>query len=258
MNNTSNSFNVCPRCGTANSLSARYCYQCGGQLKAPEEPVACPNCGAVNSGTANFCRVCGATLRTERGVAAANSQNSKAISAKDAKYNRKGGRAVAIVALVFLLAFAYLIVAPASMRPDFLASVGVATFSGNVIYGFEYGYTVASAIVDGSFEYNVANVALAAVLVMFALCAVVHLVTSIVRIFTNKKQIKPNYFYLFMSILTTLVVGLMILSRFVEFLSAFSLGETSEITWATYLVPGYFWFFFLYSFLAKAKKNKKK
>ena len=37
--NNSNSFNVCSRCGSANSLSAKYCYQCGSQLKVPEEPV---------------------------------------------------------------------------------------------------------------------------------------------------------------------------------------------------------------------------
>ncbi|MBQ2724007.1 MAG: zinc ribbon domain-containing protein [Clostridia bacterium] len=60
---SSNNFNVCPRCGTANSLSAKYCYQCGGQLKTPSEPVVCTKCHTVNVGGANFCRICGNDLK---------------------------------------------------------------------------------------------------------------------------------------------------------------------------------------------------
>ena len=41
-----NSFNVCSRCGSANPLSARYCYQCGYELKSPEAPVVCTKCNA--------------------------------------------------------------------------------------------------------------------------------------------------------------------------------------------------------------------
>ena len=41
---SSNSFNVCPQCGKANALSARYCSSCGKQLVVPEEVVVCPKC----------------------------------------------------------------------------------------------------------------------------------------------------------------------------------------------------------------------
>ena len=58
----SNNFNICPRCGTSNSLHARYCFQCGAQLKAPQEPVVCQKCHTVNTSSANFCRTCGAGL----------------------------------------------------------------------------------------------------------------------------------------------------------------------------------------------------
>ena len=34
-----NKFNVCSRCGSANPISARYCYQCGFEMKSPEAPV---------------------------------------------------------------------------------------------------------------------------------------------------------------------------------------------------------------------------
>ncbi len=57
-----NSFNVCSRCGSANPLSARYCYQCGYELKSPEAPVVCTKCNTVNQGSANFCKRCGSKL----------------------------------------------------------------------------------------------------------------------------------------------------------------------------------------------------
>ncbi len=60
---TSNSFNICPRCGNSNSLNAKYCSRCGAQLKVPEEAVVCPKCHTRNSSLANFCRNCGATLK---------------------------------------------------------------------------------------------------------------------------------------------------------------------------------------------------
>ncbi len=61
--NSSNSFNICPRCGNSNSLNAKYCSRCGAQLKVPQEAVVCPKCHTRNSSLANFCRNCGATLK---------------------------------------------------------------------------------------------------------------------------------------------------------------------------------------------------
>ena len=61
--NSSNSFNICPRCGNSNALNAKYCSRCGGQLKVPEEPVICHKCHTHNTPMANFCRNCGTTLR---------------------------------------------------------------------------------------------------------------------------------------------------------------------------------------------------
>lgn len=61
--NSSNSFNICPRCGNSNSLNAKYCSRCGAQLKVPTEAVVCHKCHTRNSSLANFCRNCGATLK---------------------------------------------------------------------------------------------------------------------------------------------------------------------------------------------------
>ncbi len=60
MNN--NNFNVCPRCGTANSLVAHYCFMCGAELNADEQPISCGRCGTENSNKALFCKSCGAQL----------------------------------------------------------------------------------------------------------------------------------------------------------------------------------------------------
>ena len=57
-----NNYNVCSKCGTANPLMARYSYQCGTQLKAPQEPIVCPKCNTVNVSSANFCKRCGSKL----------------------------------------------------------------------------------------------------------------------------------------------------------------------------------------------------
>lgn len=60
--NNSNNFNVCEKCGTANPLIAKYCYQCGAHLKTPEDPIVCNNCNTVNSGSARYCKHCGNKL----------------------------------------------------------------------------------------------------------------------------------------------------------------------------------------------------
>ncbi len=60
--NNSNNFNVCEKCGTANPIVAKYCYQCGAHLRTPEDPIVCAKCGTVNSGAARFCKFCGTKL----------------------------------------------------------------------------------------------------------------------------------------------------------------------------------------------------
>lgn len=60
---SSNSFNVCPHCGKANTLNARYCSSCGKQLTMPQEVVICHRCHKTNPPMASFCGGCGAPLR---------------------------------------------------------------------------------------------------------------------------------------------------------------------------------------------------
>ncbi len=152
MNN--NSFNTCSRCGSANSLSAKYCYQCGARLKVPDEPKACPKCGTINSGLSNYCRACGTVLQSSTQVKycpichkelpasqpvcdcgysfvapPANVKRGKvrneAVSASAAATDsaevatpkkRRGGRGIAFLSIIFMLIFYYLLFAPANIR----------------------------------------------------------------------------------------------------------------------------------------------
>lgn len=57
-----NNFNICPRCNTPNPMVAKYCFQCGTQLKSPDTPIVCSKCNTVNTGRSSFCKTCGNKL----------------------------------------------------------------------------------------------------------------------------------------------------------------------------------------------------
>lgn len=59
---SSNSFNICNRCGMSNPLLTKYCFQCGQPLRAAEESINCSKCSTVNVGSAKFCKTCGTLL----------------------------------------------------------------------------------------------------------------------------------------------------------------------------------------------------
>lgn len=58
----------CPKCGTMNSVGAKFCISCGAELqpvsteKATPTSTLCPKCGAENSLGARFCQNCGAPI----------------------------------------------------------------------------------------------------------------------------------------------------------------------------------------------------
>jgi hypothetical protein len=51
---------TCSRCGRGNDGNARFCDQCGAELRSP---TACPSCGKENAQDAAFCGGCGNRLR---------------------------------------------------------------------------------------------------------------------------------------------------------------------------------------------------
>lgn len=321
--NSSNSFNICPRCGNSNALSAKYCSRCGGQLKIPEEPVVCHKCHTRNSPMANFCRNCGAVLKVgletkicpkcgkevdahatvcvcgysfvtfqqtqplktpvretahtvaqkpSKTVAKANTKKSSAVVSK------KGGRGFAIGAMILLLLFAYLAFAPVSAgsvvwRPAFLTKLdngfvsnnGYAWYGGNYLYLLIQLFTAkrggGTAPAVGSANWILAGLTVVSLVAMIA-----HLAVCIARCVTSKKSKRVNWLIFTMAVLYTVIVGLIVLFNSVQFkfavvnkiASLFKLPEGFKVGYAIWILPLYYWIFFVYSIFAKGKVLKEK
>lgn len=304
--NGANNYNVCPRCGNSNPLAARYCSRCGEQLRIPEEPVVCHKCHTHNSPVANFCRNCGAELsvglETKLCPRCGKEVNVKdtictcgysfvtyqqmapsqvPVAEEEKVKSKKGGRAWAIVTLIFLLLFAYFAVAPALVRPAFLVN-----FDKGVVYneeGVYYGYDYIAGIVGNATrlfgaesplpEYGVANLIIAVLTVLTALTMAVQLLVSFVRIFTAKRSKHLGWYWLIVGILTLVVTALLVVFNSIStesgFLATvakpFRLPADTHLGWVIWAIPVYYLFFFFVSLGAHdrqarkaAKENKKK
>lgn len=311
---SSNSFNLCPHCGNSNTLNARFCARCGTQLKVPEEVVVCRACGTRNSPMANFCRNCGSQLkvgeqtkicpRCRKEVPASDNtcscgysfatittvaptadttasarderrgKKQKGVRAGKAVVSKKGGRAFAIVAMVFLLVFAYFFVAPQNLRPSFLAFDKGLYYEGkNIAYGYTYILLLLYQIIDavsnpggnmfnaimGALGDNVAKIMVSIMVVIFVLCVVVHFIVCFTRAFSSKRSKKANKFYLVLAVLTTVATALILLPQLLgaDFLGGvlkiFAMPDGFGFGWVLCAIPAYYWFFFIYSAIAKGK-----
>lgn len=248
---SSNSFNICTRCGNSNALNAKYCSRCGAQLKIPDEPVICHRCHARNTPVANYCRNCGAALRaglqtkicprcgSEVNVADAickcgysfvtrqqgAAPTTEAVTLKHGKvYGTRNGRGWAIAALVMLVLLLLYAFVPyriysngqvaVQFRPDALV---------NIDKGFMYStqgnprnfYVVDLIIeqINGAVDYgiNVAQLLLTICVGAFAITMLAHIGVAISRICNKKQSARPNWYFLAMAIATTLVIGLLTL-----------------------------------------------
>lgn len=293
--NNSNSFNICPRCGTANSLNAKYCYQCGSQLRVPEEPVRCPKCNTVNSSLANFCRTCGTVLKTASktkicprcgkevpmeenvcscGYSFANmgyanpttlEQTKQTEVSAPAAAKAKGGRVVALFSLVFLAVFGYLFFAPQNWLPDFLRK-SYTVSSNYYVNVFHFIYLFVQHIVTQGFSSEISPyvILVAAVTSATALCMAIHALSGIIRLIFGGRPKRPNTFYLIMALLTTLSCAAVMIPRyldvqFLSFLDIFkqSFGSLILVEYIEIGIPVYFWFFWIFSFIARKKTAKK-
>jgi ribosomal protein L40E len=43
-------------------MVAKFCFQCGTQLKSPDSPIVCSKCNTVNTGRSSYCKTCGNKL----------------------------------------------------------------------------------------------------------------------------------------------------------------------------------------------------
>ncbi|MCK4829812.1 zinc ribbon domain-containing protein, partial [bacterium] len=60
----------CPKCGTLNTPTAKFCSSCGAELHPTQaerktQILTCPKCGAENKAGSKFCQNCGEPLSKE-------------------------------------------------------------------------------------------------------------------------------------------------------------------------------------------------
>lgn len=285
---------VCRTCGTRNSPMANFCRNCGSQLKMGEQTKICPRCRKEVPVGDNACS-CGymfATISTVAPTAGGavsvrgeqggkKSKKAKAPKGNKPVSSKKGGRAFAIVALIFLIAFAYFFSAPQALRPAFLTN-----FDGGV-YGMEirngddkvYGLSLLAGIINsvnaavqspssnmfkdivGAFGSSVSEIIISVMMLVFFLCVVIHLIVCIVRIFSSKRSKKSNKLYFLLAVITTIATALILLPNVLgaDFLGGilklFVLSG-KKLGWVVCAIPAYYWFFFLYSAIAKSRPLK--
>ena len=318
--NTSNSFNICPRCGNSNTLNAKYCSRCGAQLKVPEEAVVCYKCHTRNSPLANFCRNCGTTLkvgsqtkicpRCGNEVGAADSVCKCGYSfvtltqtmptavpltpetapaqapAKSKKlYNHRGGRGIAVAALILLLLIAYVFVAPAMIGTNLTIRPWLTMFNDQGVvntgsdfrandYGFDYilgwievvkdvvanpSISTFKSAASEAFSGGWSNLLVAAMILGTVAVMAIHLLVVIVRCFSGRRSKRGNVFFLVLAIITTIAAGCVFATTFgfrmpgfLSFLDRFMVLQGGVKPGYLILVcPVYFWFFWIFSLICK-------
>ncbi len=247
---SSNSFNVCPRCGKANALNAKYCSSCGQQLAVPQEVIVCHKCHKTNSPMASFCGACGAPLRVgaqtkicpkcHKEVDANENVCSCGYSFGNVKYaspeaaasiaapkkSKSGARWVAFFSLLLVLVCYFLPFMSAEYRPEFLTEIdgGLLTSINGNTYGDDFLMTIAEVILqDAGSAFQVVSQKLGTGAIIFILLILIteitlliQFFTYLVRIFSGRKNKRKNLFYLIMAILATLWVGVAFVFNFVD------------------------------------------
>lgn len=286
---------VCRTCGTRNSPMANFCRNCGSQLKVGEQTKICPRCRKEVPIDDNACS-CGymfatistvtptagsaVSVRSEQG-SSKKTKKEKILKGNKPVASKKGGRVFAIIALVFLLAFAYFFAAPSALRPSFI------NFDGGIFNGAStstddtklYGLSQLAGVIIGviaaiqtpdgnmfkaiigAFGGTACDIIVNVMTLVFFLCVVIHLLVCIVRIFSSKRSKKSNKLYLVLAILTTIATALILVPNLLGedflggILKAFVLSD-KKLGWVVCTIPAYYWFFFLYSAIAKSKPLK--
>ena len=62
----------CPKCGTPNPVTSKFCSECGGKMAVATVP--CPKCGEKVAEGAKFCANCGTTLGASKKCASCGAQ----------------------------------------------------------------------------------------------------------------------------------------------------------------------------------------
>ncbi len=266
---------VCHRCHSENPPLANFCRSCGATLKVGLQTKICPSCGREIGVEENTCS-CGYVFATVLEVTPVQpAEENSATDTAEKPSDRVHGRAFAIVATVLLAIISYLVLAPAAIRPFFLVAFdgGVLNSSDFAPAGYSqeiYGIEVVSMFVSAAklgegFDAILAAIGGLGSFVAFCLCsafivsAVVHLAVCIIRICTQKRSKHPNYVFLIVACFSTVAAGLLAMGQYVPSGDSFfaivaeAFASKYDIGLVTYLIPVYFWIFFVYSAIAAVK-----
>jgi len=292
--NNSNNFNVCSRYGSANSLSAKYCYQCGSQLKLPDQPVVCPQCNSINSGMANFCRSCGAMLKSSSKTKLCP-RCKKQLALDQAKCScgytftnianidqstptkQRGGRLVALLSLVFTAIFALALTLPFKFLQDFtltsnLYTIGISADSAIFALGIVDMVYLVVEIVNQLTPEAITELIPLMVLLLYVAIALVTMVVqaicALIRLIHGKRGKHVNVFYIVMAVITGSIAAMLLLAnlgmtatlppQLANYLQMYVMPEGILVGWGIVVIPLYYLFFFVFSFFAKRKKAKTK
>ncbi len=292
---SSNSFNVCPRCGKANALNAKYCSSCGQQLAVPQEVIVCHKCHKTNSPMASFCGACGAPLRVgaqtkicpkcHKEVDANENVCSCGYSFGNVKYaspeaaasvaapkkSKSGARWVAFFSLLLVLVCYLLPFLSVAYRPEFLIQIdgGLLTSSSGNLYGDDVLAIITEVILEdagAAFEIVSEAWGTGGIIVVLLICIteitlLVQFFTYLVRIFSGRKNKRKNLFYLIMAILATLWVGVAFVFNFVAPAEGFIQAIANVFTVGTYQI-GYMAIvipvqYWLFFFISLGNRSKK-
>lgn len=287
--------NFCRNCGTPIKTGAltKVCPKCHREVNAQDNVCTCGHSfaqiGYVSPDMANKAApvegVTPVVPATDTTTAAKKTKAAKKVAYKE--HSKGSGRAFAIVAALLLLVFAYITIAPASLHLSFIPTKfdnGVTfTPDGANIGARSYVYDKVMDVVNGVISIinnkssdipaafgGIANMILLAFCTIFALSAAIHLLVVIVRIFSGRRSKKSNKFFLVMAIVSTIVSALAFLwsyniipdwnnffGTFLGWFNPANLGENVRVGYIyLYALPAYYWFFFLYSLVAKRGKKK--
>ena len=280
---------ICTRCGSEVPAEQSVCT-CGYAFAQPAyaTPIPVRADGSISTGVmATNTDGTPAQTQTKGHKLTKEEKKQAKLAKKEAEkskvYSHKGGRAFAIIALVLLLAFAYFIIVPSCVvRPSVVSNFDkgivwyqpsegatgeVDTAEHNPSYGYDMIMKCISAIMGGNFnELLSGEMVLFIIIVLvaiFTVAAVVHLIVCIVRAIKPKRSKKPNWCYFTLALITTVIVGLIVLFNIIPtegvlamVAGFFKLPEGMTVGYVLYAIPVYFWFFFLYSLIAKARVLK--
>ena len=277
---------ICPKCGREVASDENVCV-CGhsfaqiGYVSPDMTQTAAPVAGITPV----------APVPTDVTVSEDNKKTKKEKKAKAKKkytyksYTKGSGRAFAIVAAILLLLVGYLAASPAAWHLKFIPDKidnGVTYVTDGDTITRSYVYDKIVDVVKGVTDIiknnpkdipavfgGIANMILLGFCCLFALTIVIHFLVAFIRIFSGRRSKKANIYMLVMAIITTIVSALAFLwsykliPNFDNFFGTFlgwfnpaNLGGARVGYIYLYLLPAYYWIFFVFSLIAKRRKQK--